>query len=99
MNAQHSPLSTVLASIEQGAGSLDDIVTRTGLPAATVQAALDHLRRMGRLQARELAMGCPAGGCLSCAFAKSDGTPGCGVAPTPGPRRPVLVELTLRRAS
>lgn len=101
MSAAASPLSAVLKAIESGAGSVDVIASRTGMSSDTVQASLDHLRRMGRLDARELAMGCPGGGCASCAMSHGDGTPGCGsggcVVPGSGPRRPVLIELTLRR--
>ena len=92
------PLNAVLDAFEGGASTIDDIVTSTGMPRDVVLAAVDHLRRMGRLEARELVAGCPSGGCGSCAFSHGDGTPGCG-APSASPERrgPVLVQLSLRR--
>ena len=92
------PLSSVLAAFEAGASSLADIAARTGLTADVVQASVDHLLRLGRLRASELAVGCPASGCGSCASASAEGTPGCGAAaPSAGRRGPVLVALSLRR--
>lgn len=92
------PLTSVLAAFESGAGSLAEATARTALPADVVRASVDHLVRTGRLDARELAMGCPASGCGSCASASAQGTPGCGAAaPNPGRRGPVLVALTVRR--
>ncbi|AKT52473.1 hypothetical protein ADJ73_00345 [Arsenicicoccus sp. oral taxon 190] len=88
----------VLSAFEDGAASLDEVARRTGLTRASVDAAVDHLVRMGRVDARELAAGCPDGGCGSCASGTSEGAAGCG-APGPSGRRsgPVLVQLTLRR--
>ncbi|WP_289032688.1 FeoC-like transcriptional regulator [uncultured Arsenicicoccus sp.] len=92
------PLQQVLAAFGSGARSLDEISRRTGLSRASVDAAVDHLVRMGRVEARELAAGCPDGGCGTCASGSADGDAGCG-ADGPSRRRsgPVLVELTLRR--
>ncbi len=92
------PLNAVLEAFERGASTLDEIATRTGLRRDVVLAAVDHLRRMGRLEAREMTAGCPSGGCGSCAFAHGDGTPGCGASAASLQRRgPVLVQLSLRR--
>lgn len=92
------PLASVLSAFEGGAGTLAEVAARTGLAADVVSAAVDHLVRLGRLDAKELAMGCPSGGCGSCASASAEGTPGCGAdAPNPGRRGPVLVALTRRR--
>ena len=92
------PLSAVLKAFEAGAGSLGEVEARTGLSRDVVQASVDHLVRMGRLHASELAMGCPSGGCGSCASASAEGAPGCGAShPDPGRRGPALVALTLRR--
>ncbi|MDO5534570.1 MAG: FeoC-like transcriptional regulator [Propionibacteriaceae bacterium] len=92
------PLSAVLGAFADGAHSLADVSARTGLPSDVVQASVDHLVRLGRLEARELAMGCPSSGCGSCASASADGGPGCGASgPDAGRRGPVLVALTLRR--
>ena len=90
------PLSAVLAAFEAGATSLPEVQERTGLSADLVRAGVDHLVRIGRLQAQELAQGCPSGGCGTCASATLAGEPGCG-AGAPGPRRtgPVPVALTL----
>lgn len=92
------PLTAVLDAFAGGATSLGEVERRTGLPADVVRAGVDHLIRLGRLDARQLTQGCPSGGCGSCASAAADGTAGCGAA-GPGPRRegPVLVALSLRR--
>ncbi len=91
------PLSAVLAAIQNHAGTLADIVRVTGLPRDVVDASVAHLVRLGRLDARELAMGCPSGGCGTCASGV-DGTPGCGSsAPSRARTGPVLVALSLRR--
>ena len=97
-NAAPGPLQAVLAAFAADVHSLDDVTQRTGLSRDVVQAAVDHLVRMGRLEARELAIGCPDGGCGSCASGTSEGVPGCG-ATEPGRSRtgPVLVALSLRR--
>ena len=92
------PLNAVLQAFEEGATSLDDISLRTSLPTDVVGAAVEHLRRMGRIDAKELSMGCPSGGCGSCASGHSDGTAGCGASgPSTERRGPVLVQLSLRR--
>ncbi len=93
------PLTQVLDAFEQGASSLADIASRTGLNAGMVEASVDHLVRLGRVEAKEMAMGCPSGGCGTCASASPEGTPGCGAsAPSPSREGPVLVALTLKRA-
>ena len=93
-----SPLRAVLASFEAGAHSRAEVGRRTGLGADVVDAAVEHLVRIGRLTAAELSTGCPSGGCGSCASGSSDGGPGCG-APQPSAQRrgPVLVQLSVRR--
>ena len=92
------PLRLILAAFENGAGSLEQVAGRTGLPEDVVRAGVDHLVRLGRMEARELAMGCPASGCGGCLSGRADGTAGCGAAgPSKDRRGPVLVALTLRR--
>ncbi len=92
-----SPLRSVLSAFGDGATSRAEIGARTGLPADLVDAAIEHLVRIGRLDAREMSTGCPGGGCSSCASGV-DGTPGCGASePSPARRGPVLVQLTVRR--
>jgi len=92
------PLSLVVEAFESGASSLGDVAARTGLAPDLVSASVDHLVRLGRLEARELALGCPTGGCGTCASASPAGTPGCGAAaPSTLRRGPALVALTLRR--
>ncbi|WP_420174733.1 FeoC-like transcriptional regulator [Luteococcus sp. OSA5] len=92
------PLSAVLQAFEQGASTLEEIAQRTGLGRDVVQTSVDHLRRMGRIEARELAMGCPSGGCGSCASGTADGDAGCGSSgPSTQRRGPVLVQLSLPR--
>ena len=92
------PLSAVLTAFEAGSRSLGEVATRSDLPLDTVRACVDHLVRMGRLDAKELAIGCPSGGCGSCASATDDGAAGCGSS-APSARRsgPVLVAISLRR--
>jgi hypothetical protein len=77
-----TPLRSVLTAFEDGALS---------------RAEVEHLLRLGRLDARELAVGCPDGGCGTCASGHGD-SPGCG-ASGPSARRsgPVLVSLSVRR--
>jgi hypothetical protein len=91
-----SPLRSVLEAFSGGAGSRVEIAARTGLRPDVVDAAIEHLVRIGRMEAKELSTGCPAGGCGSCASGVGD-APGCG-ASAPSPRRsgPVLVQLRLR---
>ena len=80
-----SPLRAVLDAFSGRASTLDDVATMTGLPRDVVDAAVEHLVRVGRLSASTLTMGCPSGGCGSCASGTS-GAPGCGAA-APGPAR------------
>jgi hypothetical protein len=91
-----APLRSVLDAFGSGARSRHQLCRATGLSTDMVDAALDHLVRMGRLEARELSTGCPGGGCGSCASGV-DGAPGCGAPAASSQRRgPVLVQLTLR---
>jgi hypothetical protein len=92
-----SPLRSVLTAFEDGARSRTDVCTTTGLRRDVVDAAIEHLLRMGRLDAQQLTVGCPDGGCGSCASGHGD-APGCG-AGSPSARRagPVLVSLSVRR--
>lgn len=87
-----SPLRAVLAAFDSGAGSRADLVRVTGLRADVVDAAVEHLLRMGRLSADPLTTGCPDGGCGTCPSG-SGGKPGCGGSPA----GPVLVALSVRR--
>jgi FeoC-like transcriptional regulator len=93
-----TPLRAVLEALQGGAHSRAELAGRTGLRPDTVDAALEHLVRMGRLEVGELSTGCPSGGCGSCPSGVDDG-PGCGSsAPVDRPAgAPVLLQLTLRR--
>jgi len=97
------PLSAVLAAFEGGCGSFAEVATRCDLPLDTVRACVDHLVRMGRLEARELAVGCPSGGCGSCASAAGDASgagaaAGCGASGPPAHQSgPVLVSISVPR--
>jgi hypothetical protein len=87
----------VLTAFESGAHSRGDVCDRTGLRRDVVDAAIEHLLRMGRLDAHELAVGCPDGGCGSCASGAGD-APACGASgPSAGRSGPVLVSLSVRR--
>jgi hypothetical protein len=92
------PLTAVLAAFDTGAHSLAEVAARCGLPPDTVRASVEHLVRMGRLEEKELAIGCPPGGCRSCASGAGDGSAGCGTSASSGRRSgPVLVALSVRR--
>lgn len=97
--AASSPLRAVLDALHTGAGSLAEVARQCGLDRDVVEAAVDHLVRVGAVSARELALGCPGGGCSSCASGV-DGAPGCG-SPGPAPTRtgPVLVALSVRSSA
>jgi hypothetical protein len=90
------PLRAVLTALEEGAPSLHEVCLRTQLDRDVVEAAVDHLVRMGRISAKELAIGCPGGGCGSCASGVGD-APGCGAHSSSGVRSGlVLVALSVR---
>jgi hypothetical protein len=92
-----SPLRSVLTAFTDGARSRTDVCARTGLHRDVVDAAIDHLVRIGRLAAEKLAVGCPDGGCGSCASGHGD-APGCGATGASSRRSgPVLVSLSVRR--
>lgn len=92
------PLSAVLGAFSEGVHSLDEVAGRTGLSVDVVRACVDHLVRVGRLEAEQLAVGCPSGGCGSCASGTAGGTAGCGAAgPSDGRSGPVLVTISVRR--
>ena len=56
------------------------------------------VRGMKGTEAKELAMGCPGGGCGSCASGLADGSAGCGASgPSATRSGPVLVQLSLRQ--
>lgn len=89
------PLSAVLGQFAGGATTLAEVSRATGLSRDVVDASVAHLVRLGRLDAKELALGCPSGGCGTCASAV-DAAPGCGAsAPSRQRSGPVLVALTL----
>ncbi|RRD45620.1 hypothetical protein EII42_10855 [Tessaracoccus sp. OH4464_COT-324] len=77
----------------QGAGTRMEIAARTGLSGDVVDAALEHLQRMGRIVSEQLSSGCPDEGCGTCPSGKSDGSAGCG---SSGARGPVLLRLSQR---
>ena len=49
-----SPLRTVLAAFESGARTRTEVVRHTGLRADLVDAATEHLIRLGRVRAEPL---------------------------------------------
>lgn len=90
------PLTQVLDAFAAGATSLAEVGERTGLAPDVVRASVDHLVRTGRLEAKELAVGCPTGGCGTCASGVA-GEPGCGASEASAVRGgPVLVALSVR---
>ncbi len=62
------PATTVLDALRQGAGSVTEVSRRTGLPVDLVRAATAQLVRLGRVQEAPLTVGCPPGGCGTCAL-------------------------------
>ena len=88
-----SPLRTVLDAVTAGARSRAELRASTGLRPDLLDAALEHLVRMGRLESTALGTGCPTDGCGSCASGIGD-EPGCGK-----PSGPVLVQLSLGPSS
>ncbi len=96
--AAGGPLTAVLRAFDDGVHSLDEVARRCDLSIDVVRASVDHLVRIGRLEAKELAVGCPSGGCGSCASGTEDGDAGCGApGPSEGRSGPVLVTLSVRR--
>ena len=95
MTPTASPLTSVLPAFEAGCGTLDEVARSTSLDRDVVGAAVEHLVRIGRLRAGVLSVGCPDGGCGTCATAVGD-APGCGSAgPSATRSGPVLVALSL----
>jgi hypothetical protein len=92
--ASPSPLRAVLAELEAGAPTLDEVARRTGLDRDVVGAAVDHLVRLGRVSSSTLSTSCPDDGCGACPAGNGCDAQG---APAPSGRRPVLVALSVRR--
>ena len=61
-----APLATVLAAVEQGETTRAGIAGRTGLDPVVVDAAVDHLVRIGLVAVPSLRTGCPSAGCSQC---------------------------------
>lgn len=77
------PLGLVDEAVQQGARTPAEVARRTHLPADLVEAVIDHLVRLGRIDRVRIDLGtggqaCGGGGCRSCPLA----TPGrpCGAA-------------------
>ncbi len=91
------PLSRVLAEVAAGTPTLTQMARNLGLDEEVVRAAVEHLVRSGRIESRELSLGCPPSGCGSCAVASGGG--GCGHPEVVAGRRPGLVMLSLTRSN
>ncbi len=89
------PLSLVLAEVEAGTPTLTQMARNCGLDEEVVRAAVEHLVRAGRIETRELSVGCPPSGCGGCPLA-AEGE-GCGRPDVLQGRRPGLVLLSLAR--
>ena len=89
------PLSAVLAEVAAGTPTVAAMAVRTGMDEAVLRAAVEHLVRAGRLDSRELAVGCPPSGCGGCASGGAGG--GCDRPAAVEGRRPGLVMLSLAR--
>ena len=92
--APASPLRAVLAELDAGAPTLDEVARRTGLDRDVVAAAVEQLVRLRRVTASALSTSCPDGGCGPCPAGSGCDARG---APAPSGRRPVLVALSVRR--
>lgn len=75
-----TPLRAVLDAVERGVTTVPAIAEHTGLREDVVSAAVDHLRRMNRLDTLQLRTVCGGGSCASCdtgcsagAFSQRDG--------------------------
>lgn len=93
-----SPLAAIIEGVAGGAGSLEEVAARTGLPRSVVDAGADHLVRLGYLNAESIEAGCPTGGCRACPSGLGD-APGCGPDPrgVPRPAGSRLVAVTIAR--
>ncbi len=92
------PLRGVLAALELGRHTRADLARATGLSPDVVDAALEHLVRIGRVRAEHLGAACPSSGCGGCVSGRADASAGCGA---PGPassRGPIALTLVERRA-
>lgn len=69
-----TPLRAVLEAVEQGVTTVPAIAERTGLREDVVHAAVEHLRRLNRLDTLHLRTVCGGGSCLSCDTGCSVGT-------------------------
>ncbi|MDQ5973640.1 MAG: hypothetical protein QG661_849 [Actinomycetota bacterium] len=85
-----SPLSATLSAIEQGATTRGAIAQRTGLDPDVVDAAVEHLLRIGKATSPSLKTACPSGGCSGCGSPTGSG---CATTAAPGP-----VAVTIRPA-
>ncbi|MBK9740164.1 MAG: hypothetical protein IPO93_11730 [Actinobacteria bacterium] len=79
-----APLSAVLSAVSTGANTVGEIATRTGLSPDVVDAAVEHLRRMGKIGAVSLSSGCPDGGCTGCGSPSGSGCLTIGPPPVRG---------------
>lgn len=61
-----TPLRAVLEAVEHGVTTVPAIAERTGLREDVVAAAVEHLRRMKRLDTLHLRTVCGGGSCLTC---------------------------------
>ena len=78
------PLTAVLSAVEGGATTRPAIAARTGLDPDVVDAAVEHLLRVGRIATPTLRTSCPDGGCHGCGSVTGAGcSPPAAVGPTP----------------
>ncbi|QGS35957.1 hypothetical protein FOB82_11325 [Corynebacterium xerosis] len=94
--ATATPLAAVRSAIADGVTSRSAIAAGTGLSRSTVDAAIDHLDRIGSLRRERIASSCPSGGCGGCAHAGGDGSACPSSRTGDGPRGPVALVLTRR---
>lgn len=94
-----SPLRRVLAALESGSASVEDIAKEAEVSVDEATLMLDHWVRVGAIVAAPLGRSC-GGGCRSCDHGDEAGATGCASPGSLDAARnggPVLVALTLRR--
>lgn len=81
------PLRSVAAAFDAGVTTRQAVAERTGLTRDVVDAAVDHLLRVGSLTTTALTAGCPQEGCGGCPIVNGS----CAAAPGNPDKRLALV--------
>jgi hypothetical protein len=81
---QTGPLRAVLDAFASGATTRADVCRITGVPRDVVDAAIDHLVRVGRVSGKPLSIGCSDRACGGCVFTSTGPAGACFIAPRRG---------------